>query len=60
MQSGSKSYQFSLTLAVLVEATAYKAYEICHLVGLEKNQCSSLRFLRKAPTKNYRLKKLPD
>ena len=38
----------------LVEATAsaYKAYKICHVVSLEKIQCYSLRFLRKAPTKN--------
>ena len=42
----------------LVEATssAYKAYKICHVVGLKKSQCHSLRFLRKAPTKNYQEK----
>ena len=31
---------------------AYKAYEISHFVGLKKSHCYSLRFLRKAPTKN--------
>ena len=32
---------------------AYKGIKICNLVGLRKNtQCYSLRFLRKAPTKN--------
>ena len=37
---------------------AYKAYEICHFVGLkkEKSHCYSLRFLRKAPTKNLDFK----
>ena len=35
----------------LVDA-AYKAYKICHFVGLKESHCNSLRFLRKAPTKN--------
>ena len=42
MPSGSKSYLFS----------GDKALKICHLVGLLKSQCYSLRFLQKAPTKN--------
>ena len=39
----------------LVDA-AYKAYEICHFVGLKKKKshCYSLRFLRNMLTKNSR------
>ena len=37
---------------VEASASAYEAYKTCHFVGLEKSQCYSLRFLRKAPTKN--------
>ena len=44
----------SLLVRQLVEA--YKAYKICHLVGLkkEKSHCYSLRFLQKSHTKNRR------
>ena len=37
MPSSSRSYEFSVSVEVqVVEATAHKAYEICHLVGLKK------------------------
>ena len=52
MLSGSRS---SSLVWLLVEATAYRAYKICHVVGLKKSQCYSLRFIRKAPTKNKRI-----
>ena len=46
-------WQKKLQVWQLVDA-AYKAYEISHFVGLKekKSHCNSLRFLRKAPTKN--------
>ena len=48
---------------VLVKS-AYKAYKICHFVGLRKREkkkshCYSLRFLRKAPTKKSAQGKKP-
>ena len=47
MQSGSV---FTSLVSKLVEARAFKAYKISHLVGLKKTVLS-LRFLRNAPTK---------
>ena len=51
MPSGSRSYEFSVSVAVLVEATASKAYEICHLVGFKKPSLKMLKSFIEYPVK---------
>ena len=54
MPSGSNS---SSLVWQSVEATAYQAYKICHVVDLKKkkSQCYRMRFLRKARLKIYNI-----
>ena len=52
MLSGSRS---SSLMWQLVEATAYKAYKICHVVGLKKASAIVCVLYDKAPTKNKRI-----